>query len=89
MALRAIVIAVVERRADVEVRNPHGATTLMNACACGNWSCVRVLLDAHADPHATNTNGHNAMGVTPRDQTNDTQGHERVTSLLSRGIAIW
>ena len=58
----------VERRADLEVRNPHGATALMAACACGNWSCVRVLLDARADHFATNVRGHNALDVTPNDQ---------------------
>ena len=58
----------VEKRADLEVRNPHGATPVMNACACGNWSCVRVLLDARANHFATNNNGRNALDVTPRDQ---------------------
>ena len=59
----------VERRADLEVRNPHGATPLMAACACGNWSAVRVLLDAGADVFATNDRGRNALDVTPREQT--------------------
>ena len=59
----------VEKRADLEVRNPHGATPLMAACACGNWSCVRVLLDARANHFATNNNGRNALDVTPREQT--------------------
>ena len=58
----------VERRADLEVRNPHGATALMAACACGNWSCVRVLLDARADHFATNGRGRNALDVTPEEQ---------------------
>ena len=59
----------VEKRADLEVRSPHGTAPLMNACACGNWSCVRVLLDAHANPHATNIIGRNASDVAPRGQT--------------------
>ena len=59
----------VEWRADLETRNPHGATPLMAACACGNWSCVRVLLDARANHFATNNNGRNALDVTPQDQT--------------------
>ena len=58
----------VEWRADLETRNPHGATPLIGACACGNWSCVRVLLDARANHFATNNNGRNALDVTPRDQ---------------------
>ena len=53
----------VGKRADLEVRNPHGATPLMNACACGNWSCVKVLLDAHANHHATNYTGRNALDL--------------------------
>jgi len=59
----------VAKRADLEVRNPHGATPLMAACDCGNWSAVRVLLDARADAFATNDRGRNALDVTPRDQT--------------------
>ena len=59
----------VEKQANLEVRNPHGATPLMNACACGNWSAVRLLLDAGADAFATNVRGRNALDVTPPDQT--------------------
>ena len=59
----------VKMRVDLEARNPHGATPVMAACACGNWSCVKVLLDAHANHHATNYIGRNALDVTPRDQT--------------------
>jgi len=59
----------VDKRADVNVRNPHGATPLMAACACGNWSAVRVLLDAGADVFATNERGRNALDVTPEEQT--------------------
>ncbi len=58
----------VEKRADLDVRNPHGATPLMAACACGNLSAVRVLLDARADVFATNDRGRNALDVTPLDQ---------------------
>ena len=59
----------VDQRADVNVRNPHNATPLMAACACGNWSAVRVLLDAGADVFATNDRGRNALDVTPKEQT--------------------
>ena len=59
----------VDKRADVNVRNPHGATPLIAACACGNWSAVRVLLDAGADVFATNERGRNALDVTPNEQT--------------------
>ena len=59
----------VDQRADVDVRNPHGATPLMAACACGNWSAVQVLLDAGADVHTTNDRGRDALDVTPREQT--------------------
>ena len=58
----------VAKGADLEARNPHGATPSMAACACGNWSCVRVLLDARANPFATNVRGRNALDVTPQDQ---------------------
>ena len=60
--------ALAERQADLEVRNPHGSTPLMAACACGNWSAVRVLLDARANPFATNDRGRNALDVTPQEQ---------------------
>ena len=59
----------VEKRADLEVRNASGATPLVSACAVGFWSVVRILLDARADAFATNNRGRNAMDVTPRDQT--------------------
>ena len=58
-----------DQLADVDVRNPHGATPLMAACACGNWSAVQVLLDAGADVFATNERGRNALDVTPKEQT--------------------
>ena len=58
----------VEKGADLEATNHHGTTALMTACACGNWSCVRVLLDARANPFATNVRGRNALDVTPQDQ---------------------
>ena len=64
----------VEKRADLEVRNANGATPLVSACAVGFWSVVRILLDARADAFATNNRGRNAMDVTPRDQTNVFQG---------------
>ena len=58
----------VENGAELEVRNANGATPLMNACACGNRSLVRNLLDAGANHNATNSDGRNALDVTPRDQ---------------------
>ena len=58
----------VEKGADLEATNHHGTTALMTACACGNWSCVRALLDAGANPFATNIRGKNALDVTPEDQ---------------------
>ena len=64
----AIAILLVEKGANLEVRNASGATPLITACAVGFWSVVRVLLDARADAFATNNNGRNAMGVTPRGQ---------------------
>ena len=64
-----IACMLVENGAELEVRNANGATPLMNACACGNWSLVRILLDAHANHHATNYIGRNALDVTPSDQT--------------------
>ena len=59
----------VAKRADLEVRNAHGATPLITACAVGFLSVVRVLLDARADAFATNDCGPNALDVTPKDQT--------------------
>ena len=59
----------VEKRADLEVRTPQGATPLIASCAVGFWSVVRALLDARADAFATNSRGRNAMDVTPKDQT--------------------
>ena len=69
-----IVRLLVEKRADLEVRNAHGATPLITACAVGFWSVVRVLLDAGADAFATNDRGRNALDVTPLDQTRVFQG---------------
>ena len=59
----------VAKRADLEVRNAHGATPLITACAVGFFSVVRVLLDAGADAFATNDRGRNALDATPQDQT--------------------
>ena len=58
----------VAKRATLEVRNAHGATPLIIACAAGFSSVVRVLLDAGAVAFATNGRGRNALDVTPRDQ---------------------
>ena len=58
----------VEKGADLEATNHHGTTALMTACACGNWTCVRALLDAGANAFATNIRGKNALDVTPADQ---------------------
>ena len=63
-----IAYMLLENRAELEVRNASGATPLINACACGNRSLVRNLLDAGANHHATNFNGRNALDVTPRGQ---------------------
>ena len=59
----------VAKRADLEVRNAHGATPLITACAVGFLSVARVLLDAGADAFATNDRGRNALDATPQDQT--------------------
>ena len=69
-----IAYMLLENRAELEVRNASGATPLINACACGNRSLVRNLLDAGANHHATNFNGRNALDVTPMDQTGVFQG---------------
>ena len=62
-----IVRWLVAKRTDLEVRNAHGATPLITACAVGFLSVVRVLLDAGADAVATNNRGRNALDVTPLD----------------------
>ena len=58
----------VAKGADLEVRNAHGATPLIAACAVGFFSVVQVLLEAGADATATNARGRNAADVTPPDQ---------------------
>ena len=63
-----IACMLLEHAAELEVRNANGATPLMNACACGNRSLVRNLLDVGANHHATNYQGRNALDVTPFDQ---------------------
>ena len=64
-----IVRLLIEKRANLEVRNAHGATPLITACAVGFSSVARVLLDAGADAFATNDRGRNALDVAPLDQT--------------------
>ena len=51
----------VESRANLEVRGASGATPLITACAAGFTSVVKVLLDAGANPFATNDRGKNAL----------------------------
>ena len=79
----------VAKRADLEVRNAPGATPLISACAVGFWSVVRVLRTRAPTPSPPTT-----AAATPWTSRRGTRrryfkGHERVTSLLSRGIAIW
>ena len=49
----AICELLVEKRANLELRNASGATPLITACSVGFVSVVKVLLDAGADPFAT------------------------------------
>ena len=57
----AIAILLVEKGANLEVRNASGATPLITACSVGFMSVVKVLLDAGANPFATNDRGNNAL----------------------------
>ena len=51
----------VQKRADLELRNASGATPLITACSIGFVAVVDILLAAGADPHATNARGNNAL----------------------------
>ena len=51
----------VQKRANLELRNASGATPLITACSVGFVSVVRVLLDAGADAFATNNRGKHAL----------------------------
>ena len=57
----AIATMLVEKGANLELRNASGATPLSCACAAGFSSVVKVLLDAGADAFATNNRGNNAL----------------------------
>ena len=59
----AIAQVLVNKRANLEVRNDSGATPLITACASGFQPVVRLLLDAKADAKATSDRGMNALDI--------------------------
>ncbi|XP_069469856.1 ankyrin repeat domain-containing protein 33B [Ambystoma mexicanum] len=71
---------------DIEKRNIHGFTALMKACMQGRLDCVRALLLAGADMHATDPR----RGMTPLEWARFTGRYETsylVHKLLSRPSA--
>lgn len=57
----AVLRLLIERGADIEVRNNDGETPLFDAASGGSEACVRLLIDSGCDVNAKNLRGKGAV----------------------------
>lgn len=65
----------------LNVPDRNGLTALHRAAMAGHTTCVRMLLDAGADPERTDTTGHTVLAVAA-----EAKEQSVVSLLLERGV---
>ena len=76
-----VVKAVLEFRADINIRNAMGNTPLMLAAECGHENMVSLLLDKGANPALRNNTGHTAANLA------GARGYRKIADHLDQVVA--
>jgi uncharacterized protein len=78
-----IILILLEHSAYVDAESPNGSTPLMMAAMYGNVECVKLLLEAGADPTLKNQQGLNAAEFARRASRSDS------LMLIEAAASLW